>query len=241
MITDLTWNEFCERYYETARQTARLYLERQRKKLGGFHRRVDTDYVLDSAVLSSLERTFQGFNAAKGVRITTYMSRIIHNEIVDELTRESREAARKDDLEALRKVVQRYGESVSEEKRELVLSRLTEAIKKLSPSDQIILSYYLEGQPSYAESASNELGVSPNYVAVRRLRIFSLLPKLMGMSREQYAALFSVEDDIVLASCNTILTSITVKPNPEGSNPINPSVDPVSMARRLLLFITDVD
>ena len=137
--------------------------------------------------------------------------------------------------------MQRYGESVSEEKRELLLSRLTEAIKKLSPSDQVILSYYLEGQPSYAESASNELGVSPNYVAVRRLRIFSLLPKLMGMSREQYAALFSAEDDIVLASSNTILTSITVKPNPEGSNPINPSVDPVSMARRLLLFMTEVD
>lgn len=236
MITDISWNEFCERYYETARQTARLYLERQRQKLGGFHRRVDTDYVLDSAVLSGLERTYRNFSSARGVRITTFMSKIIHNEIVDELTRESREATRKDDLEALRTAAQINGESISEEKREQLLSRLTAAIQKLSPSDQVILNYYLEGLPSYAERASSDLGVSPNYVAVRRGRIFSLLPKLMGISREQYSALYYADNDTVLAASGKS-ADVSVKPALGVLNPINQSVNPARIAEKLLMLL----
>lgn len=248
MITDLTWNEFCERYYETARQTARIYLERQRKKLGGFHRMVDEDYVRDSAVLAALEKTYQNYNATRGVKITTFLSRIIHNEIVDELKRESKDAARKDDLEALRKAVQTYGESPSEEKREQLLARMTAAIRLLSPSDQIILNYYLEDQSTYVENSVKELGVTPNYVSVRRIRIFSLLPKLMNLSREQYAA-FCYDSDDTLRSFHsrniftTAITSETVSINRSPvnpitqTNPINPALDPAGMAMKVLRLV----
>lgn len=236
MITDLTWNEFCERYYETARQTARLYLERQRKKLGGFHRRVDTDYVLDSAVLAGLEKTYQSFNASRGVKITTYLSRIIHNEIVDELTRESKEAERKDDLDALRSAVQSFGESPSEEKRGQLLSRMTAAIRQLSPSDQIILNYYLEDQSSYIVNSVKELAVTPNYVSVRRLRIFALLPKLMDLSPEQYTALRYADDNILIANKNVVIGRASA-PVSVDLNPINKDVNATRMAMKLLALL----
>ena len=233
MITDLTWNEFCERYYETARQTARHYLERQRKKLGGFHRLVDEDYVLDAAILSGLEKTFQNYSAARGVKITTFLSRIIHNEIVDELTRESRSAARKDDLDALRTAVQNFGESPSEEKREQLLALMAAAIRQLSPSDQVILNYYLEDKSSYIENSVKELAVTPNYVSVRRLRIFALLPKLMGLSREQYSALLYASDNLRIAGLNEEI-HISPEPVPAELNPIDKTINPARMARRLL-------
>ena len=233
MITDLTWNEFCERYYETARQTARHYLYRQKNKSGGFHRLVDEDYVLDSAVLTGLEKTYQNFNASRGVKITTYLSRIIHNEIVDELTRESKEAERKDDLDALRTAVQSFGESPSEEKREQLLARMTAAIRQLSPSDQVILNYYLEDQSSYIENSVKELAVTPNYVSVRRIRIFALLPKLMDLSPEQYTALRYADDNILIANKNVVLGRIHA-PVPVDLNPINKDVNPARMAILLL-------
>ena len=34
MKTEMTWNEFCELYFDTAKKAAEIYLQKQKNKLG---------------------------------------------------------------------------------------------------------------------------------------------------------------------------------------------------------------
>ena len=90
MTTELTWDEFCELYFDLARNYADYHLVGLRKKNGAFDKRIDLDYVKDAAVLYALEKAFAHYDAQKGAKVTTFLSRLVHNEIVDELARESK-------------------------------------------------------------------------------------------------------------------------------------------------------
>ena len=85
MKTEWTWNEFCELYYDTAKKSAEINLQKQVRKLGGVDRRVDLDYVRDSAALTAMEKAYAHFDASRGAKITTFLSTLVHNEIVDQL------------------------------------------------------------------------------------------------------------------------------------------------------------
>ena len=50
MMTDMTWNEFCELYQPTAKKAAEVYLQKQIGKNGSPNKRIDLDYVVDAAV-----------------------------------------------------------------------------------------------------------------------------------------------------------------------------------------------
>ena len=186
MMTDLTWNEFCELYYETAKVYAETHINRLRAKLGDFDKRVDLEYVRDAAVLSSLEKVYTHFDSKRGTKITSYLSTIVHNEIVDEVSKETKKAAAQQDVDDLKTAIRAYADDGSAEARAKLIPRLMAAISKLSPSDQVILNYYLEDKSSYIARSSEILCVSENYVSVRRNRIFKLLPKLMDMTRSEY-------------------------------------------------------
>ncbi len=54
-MNNLDWNEFCELYFETAKNYAIINLNRMKKKQGPLDRLVDEDYVIDCAVLAALE------------------------------------------------------------------------------------------------------------------------------------------------------------------------------------------
>ena len=99
MMTDMTWNEFCELYYSIAKKDAEINLHKQIGKNGDTNKRVDRNYVIDAAVLAALEKTYTHFDASRGAKITTYLSRVVHNEVVDEFVRESKAAARQDDID----------------------------------------------------------------------------------------------------------------------------------------------
>ena len=66
MKTEWTWNEFCELYFDSAKKSAEIYLQKQARKLGGLDRRVDLDYVRDSAVLTAMEKAYAHYDASKG-------------------------------------------------------------------------------------------------------------------------------------------------------------------------------
>ena len=249
MKTEWTWNEFCELYFDTAKKSAEIYLQKQARKLGGLDRRVDLDYVRDSAVLTAMEKAYAHYDASKGAKITTYLATLVHNEIVDLVEKESKAAAAQRDIDEVKtasKALKALADEApsdtgSSDARAKLIPRLRAAIDKLSPSDQIILNYYLEDKDTYVAKSVHALQVSENYVSVRRFRIFRQLPALMEMTKADYQRFcYDYEGGAFaggsLMNNDSVLFEMTLtRRRITPVNPIQPSLDLEIMAARLLL------
>ena len=249
MMTEWTWNEFCELYFDSAKKSAEIYLQKQARKLGGLDRRVDLDYVRDSAVLTAMEKAYAHYDASKGAKITTYLATLVHNEIVDLVEKESKAAAAQRDIDEVKTAVKALkaladeapSDTGSSDARAKLIPRLRAAIDKLSPSDQIILNYYLEDKSSYVAKSVQALQVSENYISVRRHRIFKLLPTLMEMTKADYQRFcYDYEGGAFagggLMNNDSVLFEMTLtRRRITPVNPIQPSLDLEIMAARLLL------
>jgi DNA-directed RNA polymerase specialized sigma24 family protein len=249
MMTEWTWNEFCELYFDSAKKSAEIYLQKQARKLGGLDRRVDLDYVRDSAVLTAMEKAYAHYDASKGAKITTYLATLVHNEIVDLVEKESKAAAAQRDIDEVKTAIKALkaladeapSDTGSSDARAKLIPRLRAAIEKLSPSDQIILNYYLEDKSSYVAKSVHALQVSENYVSVRRHRIFKLLPTLMEMTKADYRRFcYDYEGGAFagggLMNNDSVLFEMTLtRRRITPVNPIQPSLDLEIMAARLLL------
>ena len=248
MMTEWTWNEFCELYFDTAKKSAEIYLQKQARKLGGLDRRVDLDYVRDSAALTAMEKAYAHFDASRGAKITTFLSTLVHNEIVDQLEKESKAAAAQRDIDDVKSAIKALAlaeggssDAGSAAARAKLIPRLRAAIDKLSPGDQIILNYYLEDKDTYVAKSVHALQVSENYVSVRRHRIFKLLPTLMEMTKADYQRFcYDYEGGAFagggLLNNDSVLFEMTLtRRRITPVNPIQPSLDSEIMAARLLL------
>lgn len=248
MMTEWTWNEFCELYFDSAKKSAEIYLQKQARKLGGLDRRVDLDYVRDSAVLTAMEKAYAHYDASKGAKITTYLATLVHNEIVDLVEKESKAAAVQRDIDEVKTAIKALAladegssDSGTAAARMKLIPRLRAAIEKLSPGDQIILNYYLEDKDTYVAKSVHALQVSENYVSVRRFRIFKLLPTLMEMTKADYRRFcYDYEGGAFagggLLNNDSVLFEMTLtRRRITPVNPIQPSLDLEIMAARLLL------
>lgn len=248
MMTEWTWNEFCELYFDSAKKSAEIYLQKQARKLGGLDRHVDLDYVRDSAVLTAMEKAYAHYDASKGAKITTYLATLVHNEIVDLVEKESKAAAAQRDIDEVKTAIKALAladeglsDSGTAAARMKLIPRLRAAIEKLSPSDQIILNYYLEDKSSYVAKSVQALQVSENYISVRRHRIFKLLPTLMEMTKADYQRFcYDYEGGAFaggsLMNNDSVLFEMTLtRRRITPVNPIQPSLDLEIMAARLLL------
>jgi DNA-directed RNA polymerase specialized sigma24 family protein len=248
MTTEWTWNEFCELYFDSAKKSAEIYLQKQARKLGGLDRRVDLDYVRDSAVLTAMEKAYAHYDASKGAKITTYLATLVHNEIVDLVEKESKAAAAQRDIDEVKTAIKALAladegssDSGTAAARMKLIPRLRAAIEKLSPSDQIILNYYLEDKSSYVAKSVQALQVSENYISVRRHRIFKLLPTLMEMTKADYQRFcYDYEGGAFagggLMNNDSVLFEMTLtRRRITPVNPIQPSLDLEIMAARLVV------
>lgn len=248
MMTEWTWNEFCELYFDSAKKSAEIYLQKQARKLGGLDRRVDLDYVRDSAVLTAMEKAYAHYDASKGAKITTYLATLVHNEIVDLVEKESKAAAAQRDIDEVKTAIKALAladeglsDSGTAAARMKLIPRLRAAIEKLSPSDQIILNYYLEDKSSYVAKSVQALQVSENYISVRRHRIFKLLPTLMEMTKADYRRFcYDYEGGAFaggsLMNNDSVLFEMTLtRRRITPVNPIQPSLDLEIMAARLMV------
>ena len=202
-MNNLDWNEFCELYFETAKNYAIINLNRMKKKQGPLDRLVDEDYVIDCAVLAALEKTYRYYDQARGTKITTYLSTIVHNELVDTLKKESKAAMAKSELNDVKAYIRtlEYEDSfsgLSDEAKARLIPLLTAAVERLSASDQVILNYYLEDKSTYIDKSIEVLHVRRNYVSLRIFRIMKLLPKLMGLTRDDYLRISLSNENMVL-------------------------------------------
>ena len=249
MKTEWTWNEFCELYYDTAKKSAEINLQKQVRKLGGVDRRVDLDYVRDSAALTAMEKAYAHFDASRGAKITTFLSTLVHNEVVDQLEKESKAAAVQRDIDDVKTAVKALkalaneapSDTGSSDARAKLIPRLRAAIDKLSPGDQIILNYYLEDKDTYVAKSVHALQVSENYVSVRRHRIFKQLPTLMEMTKADYQRFcYDYEGGAFagggLLNNDSVLFEMTLtRRRITPVNPIQPSLDLEIMAARLVV------
>ena len=249
MKTEWTWNEFCELYYDSAKKSAEIHLQKQVRKLKGVDRRVDLDYVRDSAALTAMEKAYAHYDASRGARITTYLSTLVHNEVVDQLEKESKAAAAQRDIDDVKTAVKALkaladeapSDTGSSDARAKLIPRLRAAIDKLSPGDQVILNYYLEDKDTYVAKSVHALQVSENYVSVRRFRIFRQLPALMEMTKADYQRFcYDYEGGAFaggsLMNNDSVLFEMTLtRRRISPVNPILPSLDPEIMAARLVV------
>ena len=249
MMTEWTWNEFCELYYDSAKKSAEIHLQKQVRKLKGVDRRVDLDYVRDSAALTAMEKAYAHFDASRGAKITTFLSTLVHNEIVDQLEKESKAAAVQQDIDDVKTTIKALkaladeapSDTGSSDARAKLIPRLRAAIDKLSPGDQIILNYYLEDKDTYVAKSVHALQVSENYVSVRRFRIFKLLPSLMEMTKADYQRFcYDYEGGAFagggLMNNDSVLFEMTLtRRRITPVNPIQPSLDSEIMAARLVV------
>ena len=249
MKTEWTWNEFCELYYDSAKKSAEIHLQKQVRKLKGVDRRVDLDYVRDSAALTAMEKAYAHFDASRGAKITTFLSTLVHNEIVDQLEKESKAAAVQQDIDDVKTAVKALkaladeapSDTGSSDARAKLIPRLRAAIDKLSPGDQVILNYYLEDKDTYVAKSVHALQVSENYVSVRRHRIFKLLPSLMEMTKADYQRFcYDYEGGAFagggLMNNDSVLFEMTLtRRRISPVNPIRPSLDLEIMAARLVV------
>ena len=249
MMTEWTWNEFCELYFDSAKKSAEIYLQKQARKLGGLDRRVYLDYVRDSAVLTAMEKAYAHYDASKGAKITTYLATLVHNEIVDLVEKESKAAAAQRDIDEVKTAIKALkaladeapSDTGSSDARAKLIPRLRAAIDKLSPGDQIILNYYLEDKDTYVAKSVHALQVSENYVSVRRHRIFKLLPTLMEMTKADYQRFcYDYEGGAFaggsLLNNDSVLFEMTLtRRRITPVNPIQPSLDLEIMAARLVV------
>ena len=167
---------------------------------------------------------------------------------MDLVEKESKAAAAQRDIDEVKTAIKALAladeglsDSGTAAARMKLIPRLRAAIDKLSPSDQIILNYYLEDKSSYVAKSVHALQVSENYVSVRRHRIFKLLPTLMEMTKADYQRFcYDYEGGAFagggLMNNDSVLFEMTLtRRRITPVNPIQPSLDLEIMAARLLL------
>ena len=220
MKLDISYNEFCTRYYSVAVQQADVILAKHIKKTGTLHRYMDLDYVKQICVSYALEKVYKNYDVdhEKGASVETYMSGIVHNCLMTELGKEwtsvKRAHPKKVQLKRT-KSKDTVDTNVSEgvptcgtitsgpsegsdivatrvyERKEKVIERMMECIKKLQMTDQIILDCWLNERRGYVNKALERLGfevtVQSQGMIRRRLDLAKdRLAKMMGGTKPDY-------------------------------------------------------
>ena len=88
MIQSEEFNAFCKDHYKEAMRYADMSIASHVKTHGPNDPRMDIDKVKSLAVISALENTFLTFDPGKNIKLSTYLSFLVHNDIESELGKE---------------------------------------------------------------------------------------------------------------------------------------------------------
>ena len=182
--------QFYTQYQGVAEDFAKRTLTKLKTTFSHWDTRIDDDIIIVSAVDNALLKTYETFDPDKG-NIAPYLSRIVHNEVINELKKELKElnatingdmtSAQENEL-TIGKMVERIPDDVMDD----LENKLRMAIGMLPEKERIILSLYLDNPDTYAEEAAQRLNITKDNVYLRKNRILTKIPSLMGVSREDY-------------------------------------------------------
>lgn len=187
MITDLSYEQFCAKYYSEAQKTADIIVANLVNKNGRFPASIDLKLVKDESIVKALEKTYKSYdpNHESNASVKTFLSHTLFNIITREITKEAKAVGVKLKV-SLDNTYNEGGKAVAEDEEDSqtddsddsddvgtqndiseqeddgdksdVHSKLTSCIKRLGREDQIILACWMNNQKSYADDALHQLG-----------------------------------------------------------------------------------
>ena len=192
MVTDITYDEFCKKYYDDARKIADIAVARYIAKYGQQDNSIDLGLVKDESIEKSLKKTYETYdpNNESKASVRTYLSRIIHRQVSDEVGREKQVDRTKSTLP----IDKAKDECVSEEEdgKTADTKLLRDHINRLDSEDKIILECFgLYGRRSYAEEALKRLGWDESkrsLVLTRKKRALETIKRDMAKRSEEVVA-----------------------------------------------------
>ena len=193
MSSNYNWQDFCALYYDQAILSAKHHLSNIKSQAKYWDERLDEDVLVEDAAMEALQKAFLKYDQSRGASMTTFLSRIAHNELVNELDRETKSLKTLNDITprqetevSLRGLVSEIPEDAMNDLK----GKLRAAILKLAPVDQSILGFFLEDPSTFVQKSVEALNVSPGYVSVRKNRALAMLPALMGVTASDYYDLY---------------------------------------------------
>ena len=83
------FNDFCKEYFKEAMEKADIAINKMKAKGMVIDQRLDINEVKSLAVFSALENAHLKFDKDRNVKMSTFLNKLVHNDVVSELSKES--------------------------------------------------------------------------------------------------------------------------------------------------------
>ena len=220
MVENLTLNEFYTLYYNDAVRSLKKIEHDYVRDNGAISPYIDIELVRQMTVIYSLERAYMTFDPTKegAASLHTYLYKSRHNCFRSELAKQRTQMKRnhpemakakdkvRDSITSPAVITGARGAGVDgikrdphiyidvdgvHERKEKIIDRLMECVKKLSPTDQIILDCWMHEKRNYVAAALERLGIentkkSQSMIRQRFDRAKDRLAKMMGGAKPNY-------------------------------------------------------
>ena len=220
MTFGISYDEFSNRYFALGMELADITIAQYIKKNGSISQYIDVELVKQVGVSFALERVYNKYDVDRegAASLKTYMGTVVHNAVISELQKawtdvkkSHPELVKKKDKvrdsikykaiatgvsSMVNQVEKRDPHNYMEasdvyERKEKVLDKMMECLQKLSPTDQVILKYWMEDDVNYVERTLEHFGIesstkSHQMVRTRCNRAKERLKKLMGGAKPDY-------------------------------------------------------
>lgn len=224
MIENLTLSQFITRYYVDAVRALNKIVYDYAQANKGISPYIDLEMVKHLTIVYSLEKVYLTYDVERegSASINTYLNKVLYNCFRSELMKqwtqvkrnhpelvkvkdkvrdsivspavitEARPAGKDGSKREAHTYMEAYG---TNERKEEVIGRLVECIKKLNPADQIILDCWMHEKRNYVAAALERLGIesttkSQSMIRQRFDRIKDRLFKMMGGAKPDYRDIY---------------------------------------------------
>lgn len=224
MVENLTLSQFFSRYYDDAVRALNKIVYDYAEANKGINPYIDIELVKHLTIIYSLEKVYLTYDVERegAASIFTYLNKVLYNCFRSELMKQWTQVKRnhpefvkvKDKVrdsivapaviteakvagsDGIKREAHIYMEAYGvHERKEEVIMRLVECIKKLNPADQIILDCWMHEKRNYVAAALERLDLentskSQSMIRQRFDRIKDRLFKMMGGAKPDYRDIY---------------------------------------------------
>lgn len=224
MVENLTLNQFITVHYNDAVRALNKIVYDYREANKGISSYIDLELVKALTVIYSLEKVYLTYDVEKegAASIQTYLNKVLYNcfrsELMKQWTQVKRNhpelkkvkdkvrdgmsghamitCAKMAGLDGVKREAHTYMDAYGmHARKEEVIERLMECIKKLNPADQVILDCWMHEKRNYVAASLERLGIentakSQSMIRQRFDRIKDRLAKMMGGAKPDYRDIY---------------------------------------------------
>ena len=224
MVENLTIDQFYDLHYDEAARALNKIVYDYAQAHKGISPYIDIELVKQMTIVSSLEKVYLTYDAERegAASMRTYLNKVLYNCFRSELMKQWTQVKRnhpelvkvkdkvRDSIESpaviseasvagedgIKREAHTYMQAYGVyERKEEVIERLVECIKKLNPTDQIILDCWMNEKRNYVAAALERLGLenttkSQSMIRQRFDRIKDRLFKMMGGAKPDYRDIY---------------------------------------------------